>query len=136
MALPVEEATSELREAERSRLRRIIAELPRANPTSIFLAGTVSQLLDIQIRLEDALRAVTTLIVAPEQAGALAVVVGALRTTVLACSDLFGRLVVGARFDLALVNEALAFEEPIPGVSSALLWSLRASSRTDEAGTF
>jgi len=125
--LACEELTAEARGAERDRLRRIIAELPRTSPTAIFLAGTASQLLEVQFRVEDVLRSATSLTVTPAQADGLAAVVGGIRQAVPACSDIFGRLVVGARFDLANVNESLAVEEPIPGISPALLQSLRAS---------
>lgn len=125
--LPCEGLTAEVRGAERDRLRRIIGELPRTSATAVFLAGTASHLLDIQFRVEDALRSATSLTVAPDQADALAALVGGIRQALPACSDVFGRLVVGARFDLANVNETLAVEEPIPGVSLTMLRALRAS---------
>ena len=120
--------------AERDRLRRIVGELPRMTAVGVFLSGSASHLLDLQMRVEDILRAVGGLTGAANEGPMLEGAVTSLRLLIPGFEELFGRLVAGTRFDLTSVNEALAVEEPVPGLSPALLSRLRASqTRNDDS---
>ena len=55
--LPIEGDSAELRRDKIERLRRAVGSLPRTPGVGLFLAGMTSHVLDLQVRLEDDLRA-------------------------------------------------------------------------------
>jgi hypothetical protein len=113
-----ENATPEARRAERDRQRRMALALPRNNEVQIFLANLANLLLDGQDKTQDALLA----LVDTDEAAAAANDRGAaiLRLALAELTDMFGRIVMAARFDCAIVNEAMVHEELIPGVAPAV----------------
>ena len=125
MADPIENATPDARRAERDRQRRMVIGLPRTNDVQRFLADLATLLLDSQDKTQDALLA----LVDTDKAAAAANDRGAalLRLALADSTDLFGRLIMAARFDVSVVNEAMAHEEPIPGVAPAVMRAVRAA---------
>jgi len=118
-----ENATPDARRAERDRQRRIILSLPRQTEIQKFLANQGNLLLDGQDKTQDALLALVDTDdaagIANDRSAAI------LRLALAELTDMFGRIVMAARFDISAVNDAMAQEELIPGVAPNVMRAVR-----------
>ena len=83
--------------------------------------------LDQQDKYQDALLALTNQDPAQNPDALTATAVAGLRHGLADSADLFGRLVMAARFGCTAVNEAMQNEEHVPGVAPAVMRAVRAA---------
>ncbi len=116
--------------AEQDRLRRIVARLPRNSETATFLSSIGSMLLDAQFAVEDGngiLGNMELEMLTEEQQLEYWRAKSLLYDGFYKLSDIFGKIVLAARYDCRAVLENMDDEEEIPGVSSETIRAVRTS---------
>ena len=83
------------------------------------MAGMTSHVLDLQVRLEDALRASSQVVADAATAAHQGDALLHLRLGVAAVQEVYGRLYMAANTDCASVAEAMHVEEVVPVISPA-----------------
>ena len=117
--LPLEGDSAEMRRDKIERLRRAVGSLPRTPGVGLFLAGMTSHVLDLQVRLEDALRASSQVVADAATAAHQGDALRHLRLGVATVREVYGKLYMAATTDCASVAEAMHVEEVVPGISPA-----------------
>jgi hypothetical protein len=127
MAHLAQAAAVEVRRAERDRRRPIVSCLPKVTDTAAFLAASATMLLDMQDSLEDGADIVQRLEdeddLLQAQRSAAALFTNSLAIT----NELFSKLVLAARYDCAAVQTTMDSEEPLPGVTPAVVKAIKAA---------
>ena len=117
--LPIEGDSAEQRQDKIEWLRRAFGSLPRTPGVGLFLADMTSPVLDLQVRLEDALRASSQVVADAATAAHQGDALLHLRLGVAAVQEVYGRLYMAASIDCASVAEAMHVEEVVPVISPA-----------------
>jgi hypothetical protein len=115
--------------AHRDRLRRIVACLPRNSETATFLSSIGSMLLDAQFAVEDGngILGNMELYRTKEQELEYWRALSLLSDGIYKLIDIFGKIVLAARYDCRAVLENMDDEEEIPGVLSETIRAVRTS---------
>ena len=116
--LPLEAESPEIRRDKVERLRRAVGSLPRTPGVGLFLADMATHVLDLQVRLEDALRASAQVVPDVATAARQADALKHLRLGVTAAQEVYGKVYMAASTDCASVAEAMHVEEDVPGISA------------------
>ena len=117
--LPLEAESPGVRRDKVERLRRAVGSLPRTPPgVGLFLADMATHVLDLQVRLEDALRASAQVVPDAATAAGQADALKHLRLGVTAVQEVYGKVYMAASTDCASVAEAMHVEEEVPGISA------------------
>ena len=116
--LPLEAESPEVRRDKVERLRRAVGSLPRTPGVGLFLADIATHVLDLQVRLEDALRASAQVVPDAATAAGQADALRHLRLGVTAVQEVYGKVYMAASTDCASVAEAMHVEEEVPGISA------------------
>ena len=116
--LPLEAESPEVRRDTVERLRRAVGSLPRTPGVGLFLADMATHVLDLQVRLEDALRASAQVVPDAATAARQADALKHLRLGVTAVQEVYGKVYMAASTDCASVAEAMHVEEEVPGISA------------------
>jgi hypothetical protein len=125
MATPFETANPDARRWEQ---RRLVLDSPRTTAISSFHTTSASMLLTLQTGAEDALLAILSLPETNATRAALDSIKADLRGVLATSTSMFGRFLLAANYDTALVDQVMAMEEPFPGVSPAQMRAIRLQS--------
>jgi hypothetical protein len=125
MASPFEAAGPDASRWERERQRRLVLDSPRTTAISSFHTTSASMLLTLQTGAEDALLSVLTLTETDANRAILESIKTDLRGVLATSTSMFGRFLLAANYDTALVDQVMAMEEPFPGVSPAQMRAIR-----------
>jgi hypothetical protein len=124
-----ETASPEERLAERDRQRYLVANIPRATPTSVFLAASLQ---DHLFRTEDAVLCINDATAAPGNAPACVSAVKYLRAVISGLAAEVGSIILAGRFDIEAAVDTLGTDEDIPGVSTQQLRAAQMHHRQRE----
>ncbi len=128
MATPFEAANPDARRWERERQRRLVLDSPHTTAISSFHTTLASMLLTLQTGAEDALLSVLSLPETDATRVALESIKADVRGVLATSTSMFGRFLLAANYDTALVDQVMAMEEPFPGVSPAQMRAIRLQS--------
>ncbi len=128
MATPFEVATPDARRWERERQRRLVLDSPRSTAISSFHSTSASMLLTLQTGAEDALLSIISLPETDATRVALESIQADLRGVLATCTSMFGRFLLAANYDNALVDQVMATEEPFPWVTPDQMRAIRLQS--------
>jgi hypothetical protein len=128
MATPFEVANPDARRWERERQRRLVLDSPRSTAISSFHTTSASMLLTLQTGAEDALLSVLSLPETNATRVALESIKADLCGVLATSTSMFSRFLLAANYDTALVDQVMAMEEPLPGVTPAQMRAIRLQS--------